>query len=58
MNLPAPLIRAVITACLAETTDQARRELVGTSEAVRTSVEEDIVDRIMDALNECDPMNT
>lgn len=53
MNLPAPLIRAVITACLVETTDQARRDLLIRQEAVRVCAEDAIVDRIMDALNEC-----
>jgi len=53
MKLPVPLIRAVITACLAETTDQARRELLVPQEAVRVCAEDAIVYRIMDALNEC-----
>ena len=53
MNLPVPLIRAVITACLAETTDQARRDLLIPQEAERVCAEDAIVDRIMDALNEC-----
>lgn len=46
------LLRAVVVAAIAATTEQSRRALLSTSEATRFAAEDALVDRIVGALGD------
>jgi len=53
VTLEPQLVRAVVTAVVAEMSGAKRQDLVSADEAVRVAAEDRLVDRIMDRLGQC-----